>query len=262
MNSLKATLIAEYMKLRRSKITWIIFSLFIFIPLMMSIMVYVTMKPEIGAKMGMIGTKASLLRFGNADWTSYFSLINQTVAAIGLVGFGFVTSWIFGREYSDRTMKDLLALPVHRSTIVISKFIIVFILSALLAVVLCLAAIIFGLMIHIPGWSVDVILQNVLKFAVISFYTILLCTPVAFLAGYGRGFLLPVGFIILTLIIANFIGLVGLGPYFPWAIPGIFSTSASEPGLHLVPASYFILIFTCIAGFAGTVLWWRYADQH
>ena len=84
----------------------------------------------------------------------------------------------------------------------------------------------------------------------------------AFFAGYGRGFLLPVGFIILTLIIANFVGLVGLGPYFPWAIPGIFSNSASEAGMHLVPASYYILILTSLAGFVGTILWWRYADQH
>jgi ABC-type transport system involved in multi-copper enzyme maturation permease subunit len=42
-----------------------------------------------------------------------------------VIGFAFVTSWVFGREYSDRTVKDLLALPAPRSSIVLSKFIVV-----------------------------------------------------------------------------------------------------------------------------------------
>jgi len=44
---------------------------------------------------------------------------------VGLIGFAFVTGWVFGREYSDRTVKDLLALPTPRLSIVLSKFIVV-----------------------------------------------------------------------------------------------------------------------------------------
>ena len=37
------------------------------------------------------------------------------MAAGGLFLFGFLFIWVFGREYSDRTAKDLLALPTARS---------------------------------------------------------------------------------------------------------------------------------------------------
>jgi ABC-2 type transport system permease protein len=70
------------------------------------------------------------------------------------------------------------------------------------------------------------------------------------------------GFIILTLIIANFTGLVGLGPYFPWAIPGIYSAPAGTEGMQLGLSSYIILVFTSLLGLAGTITWWRFADQH
>ena len=94
-----------------------------------------------------------------------------------------------------------------------------------------------------------------------SFLTILLCPPVAFFACYGRGYLLPMSFIIITLLIANFTGLLGWGPYFPWAIPSLLAVPAGTEGMHLFSASYIILSVTSLAGFLGTWAWWRCADQ-
>ena len=69
----------------------------------------------------------------NVDWPSYLGLLVEMISALGLLGFGFIASWVFGREYSDRTVKDLLALPIPRSYIVVSKFIVIVIWSVLLA---------------------------------------------------------------------------------------------------------------------------------
>ncbi|MBC8390663.1 MAG: ABC transporter permease [Actinobacteria bacterium] len=41
----------------------------------------------------------------------------------GVIGFGFVTSWVFGREYSYRIIKNMLTLSISRYIIVLSKFI-------------------------------------------------------------------------------------------------------------------------------------------
>ena len=79
--------------------------------------------------------------------------------------------------------------------------------------------------------------------------TIVLCTPVAFFASVGRGYLPPIGFVILTLIIVNFVGLIGIGPYFPWSIPGIYSSAAVARGTEstqLGILSYIILFLTSI----------------
>ena len=259
MKNLSATFITECMKLRRSKIFVITIVFFIFIPLMMGLLMIVAQHPEISAKLGLVGTKAKL--FGENNWEGYFTGLLQIIAAIGIIGFGFVTSWVFGREYIDHTITNILALPVSRSAIVISKFIVVIIWSALLVIVMFVAGIVIGRLIGIPDWSDRLFSQFVSKYILVSGLTILLCTPVALIASYGRGIIAPIAFVILMLITAQFVSFVGLGPYFPWAIPGLLTVPAGTEGMEIVFASYVIFIVTVLTGFAGTIIWWRIADQ-
>ncbi len=260
MKSFFVTLWAEGLKIIRSGVFWFSILFFIFIPFMTGVLMFVQIHPEISRKLGMIGTKAAVLRFGEPCWQNYFVLLNQTIAAIGLVGYGFVTSWVFGREYSDKTAKDILSLPVSRSLIVLSKFIAVLIWSIILTITFFSFSLLSGKIAGISGWSYQILSKYSGTFTGVSFLTMILCTPVAFFASFGRGYLFPISFIILTLILANFIGFVGLGPYFPWAIPGILSVPPTED-MQLNTSSYIILILTGISGYFGTLIWWNYADQ-
>jgi len=55
---------AERMKLRRFKnFYWSLFGLFVFIPLLIGLMMYVAQHPEMSAKLGLVGAKA-LVFFG------------------------------------------------------------------------------------------------------------------------------------------------------------------------------------------------------
>ena len=123
---------------------WATILFFILVSSMMSLVMFVQIHPEISGKLGMIGDKAQLLRFGEPNWQNYFRLLIEGMAGVGLVGTGFVTSWIFGREFSDHTVKDILALPVARVYIVLSKFIMI----VLWSVILSLIYFIFGLAIR------------------------------------------------------------------------------------------------------------------
>ncbi|MDQ1327840.1 MAG: type transport system permease protein, partial [Candidatus Poribacteria bacterium] len=104
--------------------------------------------------------------------------------------------------------------------------------------------------------------KNAYKYTVTSLLTILLFTPVAFFSSYGRGYLPPMGFVILTLIMAQFNGLVSLGPYYPWANPGVYSVEAGIEGMQLGVVSFIILFLTSFLGLIGTLAWWRFADQY
>ena len=87
----------------------------------------------------------------------------------GLIVFGFNASWIFGREYSDRTIRDLLALPISRNIIVFSKFIIAF-MGLVLSIYVLVLGLLLGLLIDIPGWSFDVIRQGTLVYIACSYF--------------------------------------------------------------------------------------------
>jgi ABC-2 type transport system permease protein len=226
---------------------------------MLGFLMFIAKNPELASKMGLLGTKSSIME--NVDWPSYLGLLTQIISALGLIGFGFVTSWAFGREYSDRTVKDLLALPIPRSFIVISKFIVVVVWSTILSIILLVSALVMGGVIGLNGWSDTIAANSVYAYAATALMTLLLCTPVAFFASYGRGYLPPIGFIIITLLIGQFTVALNVGQYFPWAIPGSYSVAATGGGQLPGVASYVILVLASLIGLAVTLAWWRYADQ-
>ena len=78
--------------------------------------------PGRARSMGLLGTRPRL-RGGAADWPAYLTLVSQIVAVGGML-FGMILIWLFGREFSDRTAKDLLALPTSRAAVVLAKLVV------------------------------------------------------------------------------------------------------------------------------------------
>lgn len=259
MNGLFAAFQAESLKIRRSKMLWITALSFAFISLMMSILIYLAKNSELAQNFGLIGMKSSLLGL-EADWPTYLGFLYMGITMGGLLGFGFVTSWIFGREYSDRTIQDLLALPVSRLSIVLAKFLATLIWCIFLSFILISLGFLFGSMIGLTGGSTEFILHGIYIFIGASILTILLCTPVAFFASYGRGYLAPMGYVIFTIFSTQFVGLLGFAPFFPWSIPVLFSgVEGTDSPVGII--SYFIVFLTSLLGIISTYIWWRFADQ-
>jgi ABC-2 type transport system permease protein len=234
---------------------------FIFIALMMGLVMFVQINPGISGKLGMIGSKATMLKVGEANWPDYFKLLIQGFAGVGLVGIGFVSSWTFGREFSDHTIKDILVVPVSRDKIIFAKTIVVIAWSIILSIVFLTAAIFFGYLIGLPGYSSATLYEFLYRYSMTTILMIPLFSPTACLASCGRGYILALGFVILTLILANFSGLVGLGPWFPWTIPGLFGIPTGDETMKLHFSSYVIILLTGLAGLAGTIVWWHRADH-
>jgi ABC-2 type transport system permease protein len=261
MKSIYVTLWVEWLKIRKSRVFWLSLLFFVLVSMMMGLVVTIQEHPEIAQKLGLLGTKASLMKFGEPNWKNYLAFLLQGISAVGLIGYGFITSWIFGREYSDKTLKDILALPVKRSSIVVSKMIVSIIWSILITCAYLISSLLFGVIAGIKGGESEIIIAFIRNFSLVCLLTLLLNTPIAFLASCSKGILLPIGFVILTMMMANFTGLLGAGPYFPWAMPGILTIPAGSDGIHLTAASYIILGVTSLAGLLGTLAWWKYADH-
>jgi len=262
MKGFYAAFITETMKVLRSKVLWITFLLFIFIGVMMGLLMLVAKHPEVAENSAIISTKASFI--SSADWLTYLSLMIQMAIVLGAMGSGIVTIWIFGREYTDRVIKDILVLPVSRFNIVLSKTIITFIWSFLLLIVLFATAILTGWLVKLDGWTNQVFLHSIVTYIEASVLTIVLFTPVALITCASRNELLPVGFIILVILLTQliFVGMPAITPYFPWAIPALIAKVAGPLNPDANIFSWLILISISLLGFAGTAAWWRYADQH
>jgi ABC-2 type transport system permease protein len=260
MKSLFPALWAEILKIRRSIMFWITIIVSLFIIVMMGFLMFVLKYPEYARKYRLVAAKASFI--GKADWPSYLGMLTMAMATGGMVGFGFVTSWIFGREYADRTIKDLLSLPTSRSSIVLSKFISLGIWCFLLSILIFFLGIPTGFVLDLADWTFEAFQRGVITYTATCLSTILLCTPVAFFASFGRGFLPPLGFVVLTMILAQVILVLGYGHYFPWAIPALLSGAAGSESAQLLNGmSYIFFFLTSAAGLFATFAWWRFADQ-
>lgn len=260
MSSFLSAFWAESLKVSKSKMFWIILSVFIIFPLMPGFYMFILKNPELFGNSGMLSRITSFA--GKADWANYFSMVTQSIpGGAGGVGFGFITCWVFGQEFSNHTMKDILALPISRVTIVLAKYAVITVWSIFLSAVLLVTLLTMGSVIQLEGWSSQVISNAIRVFTATSLLTILLSAPIGFLASRGRGYLVPMGFVAAAFAIASFAGNLGFGPYFPWAIPALFSGAAGPEAAQLSAASYIILFLTCIFGLLGTMAWWRYADQ-
>jgi ABC-2 type transport system permease protein len=261
MEALQATLWMELLKIRKSTVFRLSIYFFIFIGMMMGLLMYLSMHPEIASRSSTVRMKTSFL--GGSDWNGYFGLLMQIVLTVGVIGAGFVTSWGFGREFADRVVKDLLALPVSRSTIVISKLFILFAWSILLMIVVLLAAMATGFLIKLPGWSEADFMHFLKVYMICAVLNALLISPVAFAASAGRGYMLPISFVILIMILTQmlFIGLPQLSIWFPWAVPALYSGVAGIAVPEAGPISYLLYGLVVLAGVLGTIGWWRFADH-
>ena len=255
MKNLTQTVWVETLKARRSKMPLLTTLGFLMIPLMGGFFMIILKDPEFARKVGLISAKAQLMA-GAADWPTFLNLLAQATAIGGIILFGFIGSWVFGREYTDRTIKDLLALPTSRSVIVLAKYIVVMVWSAALTAVVYFVGLGVGAAVGLPQASSEIFWQGTITIAISAALTIILVTPIAFFASAGHGYLPPMGVTILAIFLAQIVAVAGWGEYFPWSIPSLISQ-----GSQLGIASYLIVILTGVAGIAGTFIWWEFADQ-
>jgi ABC-type transport system involved in multi-copper enzyme maturation permease subunit len=251
---------AELIKLRHSRIVWVSFIAFSIAPLMGGVFMLVIRDPEALAKAGALAAKVRAMNF-SASWVNYMDMLTQAMGVGGLLLFGFVASWVFGREYSEGTAKDLLSLPVTRSKIIHGKFAVYLLWCLGLGFSNLLIGFVIGAMLSLSQFEIATIANNLVTYLSTTLLTAALGTPIAFFALWGKGYLAPLGFVAICIVLSQIIAALGYGHYFPWAIPGLYSGAGGELKDSLNGLSYFILIIISMIGYLVTIGWWKYADQ-
>ena len=260
MNAFFAAFYAEALKARRSRMPLFTAAGFSLAPLVGGLFMIILKNPEQARALGLISLKAQLVG-GVADWPTYFSIVSQGIAVGGAVVFALITAWVFGREFSDHTAKELLALPAPRGAIVAAKF-------ALTALwILGLAVMAFGLglvvatAVDLPGWSAELQWASFGTLLLIAIVSFMLVPFIALFASAGRGYLPALGWAFLTVALAQIIVVLGWGDWFPWAVPALVSGMAGPRAELLGLHSYIVVGLAFLGGAAATFAWWQRADH-
>ena len=228
------------------------------LPLGLGFLIFVARNPDLSRQLGLISAKADLVAYAGTDWPAYLSFFGMFIAMGGLGLFSLAMAWTFGREFVDGTVKDWLAVPVARASVLLAKFGVTAAWSAGTAVMMCASSLVIGALIGMPGATLGGLLSGTGRALLTAALVWATITPFAFLAGVGRGYLLPIGAMMLALVAANLLALVGWADYFPWAVPGLYAMGRATA----LPVSMALVAATALAGMWATHAWWTHADQN
>jgi ABC-2 type transport system permease protein len=260
MTNLLSALWAEALKARRSNVPRLALIGFTLAPLMDGFFMFIMKDPERAREMGLLSVKAQLA-MSTADWSTFFGVLTQAIAVGGVIVFSIVTAWVFGREFSDHTAKELLALPVTREQIVTAKLVVVSTWVLITTLWVYLAGLVIGRLVDIPGWTNALAWRSLNDVLLTAAMTLLLMTPVAFIASMGRGYLPPLSWAVLTIFFSQIIAATGWGDWFPWSVPALFSGVVGPRQAQLGLHSYVLVVIAGVIGLVLTFWWWRSADQ-
>lgn len=187
-------------------------------------------------------------------------MMTMLVGIGGMILLSFIVAYIFGREYTEGTAKNLLALPVGRHWFVVAKLVVAAAWWAALVAAVLTEAIAIGFALRLPDVSTTLIasgIGNALLAAAISF---LLVPVIAWITTVGRGFMPPLGFAIAMMALGNVFGKTGWSDWFPWSIVPNMVGMVGQPQT-LPSGSYVVLALTFAAGVAATMAQLRFADN-
>jgi ABC-2 type transport system permease protein len=201
-------------------------------------------RPEITAKFGSALT---------ADWSGFVDVAIQVAGAGGLLGSAVVAGWMVGREFTDRVVHGLFALPVGRATIAGAKLLAYAIWSVGVAILLPLVMLGAGSVAGLGAPGPEAV-SGLVRLGALSLAGALLATPAALAATLGRSVLAAVGVAIGLLVVAQVSVIAGAGGWMPLAAPALWAMSA---GAAVSPVQLATVIpFACI-WIAATIIGWR-----
>lgn len=249
---------AEWVKLSRSRVPWLTVLAVTVGAGAGGLFMFISLHPGQARDLGLLAAKAQLAMLAPA-WDSYLGLLAQIAAVGGLLIFGMVMVWVFGREFADRTAKDLLALPTSRSRVVAAKFAVAASWCLLLTGYLVVIGMGVGLWLRIPGGAGPVLAAGITRIVVSAALTIGLCTVFGLAASAGRGYLPGIGVMFGALFTAQIVAALGYGPWYPFSVPALHAGLTGED----TPSAFGYAMVGAVAAASvwATARWWQHADH-
>lgn len=148
------------------------------------------------------------------------SCLFYTMLIFGLLVYTVIAAYLFSREYSEKTLKTVLAVPVPRLSFIVSKFSLLFIWIMALTSVSWVATLILAAAYHaafgIAEFSLVVAVQFLGKMLLGGALMFLTLSPFAFLAEWTKGLAVPV-IAAATVLMGNAaLANEALGALYPW----------------------------------------------
>lgn len=193
-----------------------------------------------------------------ASWPVFLQSATMLyTSVIGMVGFGVISSWVFAREYTDGVYKDLLALPISRKDIIISKLMVIEISELLIGLLAIVIAIVGGMIFAKTGFSIILLRHTFKQMVELTFLNVMLSFLWPLLASVWKSAILPMSLSFVAVIVSVIFASKRIGQFIPWSIPGYYLANNTV----ISHESSLLLILVATIGIYGTIYVWSRLDQ-
>jgi ABC-2 type transport system permease protein len=252
---------AEFMKLKRSRMPlWSGLVVLVAAGLGLAVMPVLS-DPATQAKVAAGGgafAKAVATGLYHPTWANYLHIGTQGMSGSwGVLTFGLVTAYLFGRESRERTSSAMLTLPLRREYVVLAKMVVLAVWVFGLAILSVLLTMGVVAVLGVEGFSWSAVFKNVTDTLAVAALLYLTLPFVAWFAALGKGYLRPMLFSLAMVMVGNTLVATSLSRWFPWNMP-LHLVGASwypVPPSSLVPGSWAVAVGVFLAGL--TVLLWQ-----
>lgn len=236
-----AALWVEAVKAMRGNATWVITAAVAIGPASISVALLLAARNDNAV------AAAQLEPFTRGDpWADLATLMGVIGAAGGLLAFGTYLGWSFGREFTDRTIGSMFAIPTSLRQIATAKLAVYAAVVSVTTAICVAAYLVAGLAMHYP--SADTPWAAAFQLAAVLALTGLLATPCAWAATASKGVLGAVGLAVALLALSQ-IAIFTVGAWFPFAVAGAWAGLAGTGPLTPNAAQMLLAVVTG-AGFA------------
>ncbi|GEM_PF-2994533 len=178
---------------------------------------------------------------------------------IGILLFSLTATYVFGREYTENTIKTLFTIPLSRESIIIAKLVILLLWSLTLVLFAFLITIPMGFIIRASDLSLTLMINSLIQYLIVGLMLYALLPIVSLVTMLTRGY-------IPAMALAGIMTMIGLillnsdfSIYFPWSIPGIYTIQLTQ-GEYLPSSSYMIMAGTFLISSIANLTYVRLAD--
>ncbi|SDX41516.1 bacitracin transport system permease protein [Marininema mesophilum] len=234
----------ELLKLKRSKMFLLSIIGAAVAPLMVAIAMFIQ-EPTVLAKFDVL----------------FLNTSKYAVLIIGAPLYGVITAYLYSREYTEDTLKNLLTIPVSRISLLMSKWILLFFWIMLLTLVVWGLALLMGILLQFEGLSFLMVTQSFGKFAIAGVFLFILSTPIVLITLMLKNF---VPTIVVTIVITLLNVMLATSEHrglFPWVAALDIANGTLEP-TYPSEVSYLLIAATAFLGFIASIVYFKKVDVH
>lgn len=221
----------------------------------------------IGPSMSNVFATAQQVEAGRVSWSDFFGLGAMAMGTwYGILIFGLVTAFVFGREFSEGVAPNMLTVPTRRECFVLAKLIVLGVWVAALTVLSLFAQAAWATLLGLDGFAWSAVWAGAGEVFTVALLIFLTLPVVALVAVVSRGVFAPMIFSAFGFSAGMIGGIAGWGDWLPWAMPtAIGGTFMGPAGVTQVPelttGSWAIAFSMFAIGVVAVLYWVNHADS-